>query len=69
MPIRQVPAKPAGLEVLQALGVLYWRLDAGAHETDPRLAAIRKVRGYSYIEIISISKDTLPGYEQKIKVR
>jgi hypothetical protein len=29
--------------------VLAWRLDADAHERDPRLAAIRKVRGYSYV--------------------
>jgi hypothetical protein len=26
-----------------------------------------QVRGYSYIEIISISKETLPDYENKIK--
>ena len=64
---RQTPEKPASLAVLQELGVLYWRLDADKHETDPRLAAIRKIRNYSYVEIISISKDTLPGYEQKIK--
>ena len=68
MACRQVPPKPASLAVLQELGVLYWRLDADAHETDPKLAAIRKVRGYSYVEIITISKDTLPGYEEKIKV-
>jgi cupin superfamily acireductone dioxygenase involved in methionine salvage len=66
--LRQTPAKPASLAALQELGVLYWRLDADAHETDPKLAAIRKVRGYSYVEIITISKDTLPGYEEKIKV-
>ena len=26
-----------------------------------------QVRGYNYIEIIEISKDTLPNYEAKIK--
>jgi hypothetical protein len=36
------------LAALRKLGVLAWRLDADNHETDPRLAAIRKVRGYSY---------------------
>jgi 1,2-dihydroxy-3-keto-5-methylthiopentene dioxygenase len=36
------------LAKLRELGVLYWKLDADNHETDPRLAAIRKVRDYSY---------------------
>ncbi|GAX80334.1 hypothetical protein CEUSTIGMA_g7772.t1 [Chlamydomonas eustigma] len=64
---QQNPEKPASLQVLQNLGVLYWKLDADQYETDPRLAAIRKVRGYSHVEIINISKDTLPDYENKIK--
>jgi 1,2-dihydroxy-3-keto-5-methylthiopentene dioxygenase len=102
---RLSPNQPVPLSKLAELGVLYWKLDADTHETDPKLAAIRKVRGYSYIvrvaavvilawrrshhvrgpfdmahlrrlpittslivqEIISISKDTLPGYEEKIK--
>ena len=36
------------MEKLRDLGVLYWRLDADNYEKDPRLAAIRKERGYSY---------------------
>ena len=46
---RLVPNKPASPETLAKLGVLYWKLDADKHEMDPKLAAIRKVRGYSYI--------------------
>lgn len=42
------PNEPCSLAALSKLGVLAWRLDADSHETDPRLAAIRKVRGYSY---------------------
>ncbi|KAL6747254.1 aci-reductone dioxygenase [Haematococcus lacustris] len=61
------PNQPVSLSQLAQLGVLYWKLDADQHETDPKLAAIRKVRGYSYVEIISISKDTLPGYDEKLK--
>lgn len=64
---RQTPNKPCTLEELRKLGVLAWHLDADKHETDPMLAAIRKVRNYSYTEIITISKDKLPGYEAKIK--
>ena len=40
--------EPVSLKKLRDLGVLYWKLDADAHETDPKLAAIRKERGYSY---------------------
>lgn len=36
------------MEKLRDLGVLYWSLDADNYEKDPRLAAIRKERGYSY---------------------
>lgn len=45
---RQSPNIPADLRKLRDLGVLYWKLDADKHETDPKLDAIRKVRGYSY---------------------
>ena len=45
---RQTPNKPVSLQTLSNLGVLYFRLDADNHETDTRLAAIRKVRNYSY---------------------
>ena len=33
---------------LRDLGVLYWKLDPAKHESDPKLEAIRKKRGYSY---------------------
>ena len=46
--IRLNPNQPVPLEKLRDLGVLYWKLDADNHETDPKLAAIRKARGYSY---------------------
>jgi hypothetical protein len=48
LPCRQAPNKPCPLAKLRELGVLYWRLDADSHESDPRLAAIRRVRNYSY---------------------
>jgi 1,2-dihydroxy-3-keto-5-methylthiopentene dioxygenase len=67
LPHRRSPNQPVPLEKLRDLGVLYWKLDADNHETDPKLAAIRKVRGYSYQDVITVSPDKLPGYEQKIK--
>ncbi|GIL73530.1 hypothetical protein Vretimale_5198 [Volvox reticuliferus] len=68
LPHRQNPDEPCPLSKLRELGVLYWRLDADKHETDPRLAAIRKVYNYSYMEIVNISPTTLPNYDEKIKM-
>lgn len=45
---------------------LYFQLNADIHETDPELQKIRKDRGYSYMDIITIHKDTLPNYEEKV---
>lgn len=67
LPHKQTPNKPATLAALHQLGVKTWKLDADAWETDPKLAAVRKVRNYSYTEVIEISKDKLPGYDEKIK--
>eukprot|EP00877_Chromochloris_zofingiensis_P003123 jgi/Chrzof1/12811/Cz07g08110.t1 len=67
-PHRQTPNKPCSVSQLRDLGVLSWRLDADAYEHDPKLDAIRKVRNYSYMEILEISKDKLPGYNDKIKM-
>ncbi|KYO32930.1 acireductone dioxygenase isoform X1 [Alligator mississippiensis] len=62
------PARPVGLEQLRRLGVLYWKLDADNYETDPELARIRRERNYSWMDIITIDKDKLPNYEDKIKI-
>lgn len=61
------PVRPVELATLAALGVNYWRLDPAKHESDPELQRIRDERGYSYQDIITVSKDKLPGYEEKIK--
>ncbi|KDD73603.1 ARD/ARD' family protein [Helicosporidium sp. ATCC 50920] len=36
-------------------------------ENDPKLEAIRRVRNFNYQDLIDISKDTLPGYDEKLK--
>uniref|UniRef100_A0A3Q1N2K5 Acireductone dioxygenase n=1 Tax=Bos taurus TaxID=9913 RepID=A0A3Q1N2K5_BOVIN len=68
LPHRAEPARPVGLEQLRRLGVLYWKLDADKYENDPELEKIRKERNYSWVDIITISKDKLPNYEEKIKM-
>ena len=45
---RLTPNKLASGADLAALGVLVWRLSGNDFETDPQLAAIRKVRNYTY---------------------
>ncbi|XDB53548.1 hypothetical protein ABFV05_007164 [Capra hircus] len=68
LPHRAEPARPVGLEQLRRLGVLYWKLDADKYENDPELEKIRKERNYSWMDIITICKDKLPNYEEKIKM-
>lgn len=46
--------------------VFFLQLNADIYETDPELEKIRKDQGYSYMDIISIHKDTLPNYEEKV---
>lgn len=66
-PHQCVPNQPVNQSELEALGVLQWRLDADKHETDPVLADLRKQRGYTYHDLITVSPDRLPNYEAKIK--
>lgn len=44
------------------------KLDADKYENDPELEKIRKDRNYSWMDIITICKDALPNYEEKIKM-
>jgi 1,2-dihydroxy-3-keto-5-methylthiopentene dioxygenase len=67
LPHRRTPNMPCSPSSLRELGVLCWRMDADAYPSDPKLKAIRKVRGYSYEDLISVSPETLPGYDEKIK--
>ena len=47
-PRRQEPNVPAPADALRELGVLSWKLNQKSFEDDPKLEAIRSVRGYSY---------------------
>uniref|UniRef100_A0A2R5LHW8 Acireductone dioxygenase n=1 Tax=Ornithodoros turicata TaxID=34597 RepID=A0A2R5LHW8_9ACAR len=63
------PPVPLSLdEVREKSGVLYWKLDADNYERDGELEKIRRDRGYSYTDVIEISKDKLANYEDKIKM-
>ncbi|KAM7174123.1 acireductone dioxygenase [Macrochelys suwanniensis] len=67
-PHRQEPHQPVSLGQLRRLGVFHWKLDADNYETDPDLARIRKEKNYSWMDIITIHKDKLPNYQDKIKI-
>ncbi|KAH7954459.1 hypothetical protein HPB49_018759 [Dermacentor silvarum] len=56
-------------EVREKSGVLYWKLNANTYEEDGELEKIKKERGYSYTDVIEISKDKLPNYEEKLQYR
>ena len=65
--LRQEPNLPCTVETLRELGVISWVLDADNYEEDEKLQAIRDVRSYSFRDVITVSPDKLPGYEEKIK--
>eukprot|EP00193_Tetraselmis_chui_P005512 CAMPEP_0177757060 /NCGR_PEP_ID=MMETSP0491_2-20121128/3444_1 /TAXON_ID=63592 /ORGANISM="Tetraselmis chuii, Strain PLY429" /LENGTH=223 /DNA_ID=CAMNT_0019272691 /DNA_START=72 /DNA_END=743 /DNA_ORIENTATION=+ len=68
LPRRQEPNVPCSPETLKEIGVLAWKLNAEDPENDPKLAAIRKVRGYSYHDVCTVAEGKLPEYEKKIKI-
>jgi 1,2-dihydroxy-3-keto-5-methylthiopentene dioxygenase len=49
---------------LTDIGVLHWEGMNGVD--DPRLAAIREERGYTYMDMIECCPEKLPGYDTKI---
>ncbi|XP_032808487.2 acireductone dioxygenase [Petromyzon marinus] len=65
-PCRLRPNVPVPPAALLRLGVRHWKLNADDYENDPELGAIRKELGYSYMDIITIRKDAMPDYEQKL---
>ncbi|CAM6087002.1 unnamed protein product [Calypogeia fissa] len=67
LPHRLNPNEPVSAKTLTDLGVAQWMLDADKFENDPELEQIRKDRNYNYQDIINVSRDKLPNYEQKIK--
>ncbi|XP_006626443.1 acireductone dioxygenase [Lepisosteus oculatus] len=62
------PNQPVTLDELKKIGVYYWKLNADMYETDPELQKIRLEKGYSYMDIITIHKEKLPNYEEKLQI-
>jgi len=55
------------LDYVASLGVLYWSIDPVNYDQEGKLAKIRKERGYTYHDVVTVSPKTLPNYEDKIK--
>ncbi|XP_061824510.1 acireductone dioxygenase [Nerophis lumbriciformis] len=66
-PHKLQPNQPVSLETLKNIGVFHWKLNADIHEDDPQLQLIREEQGYSYMDIITVEKNTLPNYEEMLK--
>ena len=66
---RKVPNEPVTLAELQEVGVSYWHFNPETYEADAEYAKLKADRGFTYQDTIAVSPATLPGYEEKIKVR
>jgi len=62
------PNREVSLTRLSDLGVCYWRIDCDDWEKSEMLAKIRKDRGYKNHDIVNITRETLPNYDEKLKI-
>jgi len=56
--------QPVSKDFLASLGVSHWKVDT---KDEQKLNFIRKQRGYTYSDIVTVHPDHLPNYEEKIK--
>eukprot|EP01120_Amphizonella_sp_Union-15-10_P010877 TRINITY_DN4510_c0_g1_i1.p1 TRINITY_DN4510_c0_g1~~TRINITY_DN4510_c0_g1_i1.p1 ORF type:complete len:326 (+),score=63.15 TRINITY_DN4510_c0_g1_i1:78-1055(+) len=66
--VLDTPSKELSLDDLKKIGVLYWNLDADNYEEEGKLSKICEERGYTYKDVVEVSPNTLPNYEEKIKI-
>lgn len=79
-PNKLEPNVPVTAAAMRDLGISFWKMDAEKYSypvkavpwnpkdsVDPKLNAIRDARGYNYADIITVHRDHLPGYDEKIK--
>ncbi|XP_046462680.1 1,2-dihydroxy-3-keto-5-methylthiopentene dioxygenase-like [Daphnia pulex] len=63
------PPQPVDMkDVVNLTGVLHWKLNVDTYEEDGMLDKIKKDRGYNYEDVIEISPEKLPNYEEKLKI-
>ncbi|XP_076253084.1 acireductone dioxygenase-like [Rhynchophorus ferrugineus] len=55
-------------DLFKLTGVEYYKLDINNLKSDETLENIKKERGYTYEDQITISPEHLPNYEEKLKI-
>ena len=60
------PSKPVSLQELEKIGVLNWNFDPKTELE--KVEELRKTRNYQNKDEITISKERLPNYEEKLKI-
>lgn len=49
-------------------GVKYWKIDVDNVETEGKLKKIREERSYNYHDIVDISRENLPNYDELLRI-
>jgi 1,2-dihydroxy-3-keto-5-methylthiopentene dioxygenase len=60
--------KPATLSDLLSIGVKHWKLDPKTCESDGSLDKIRKEQKYTYSDVVTISKQHIQNFEEKLAI-
>lgn len=55
-------------ELKTKTGVLYWHIDPDNYENNEMYANLCKDRGYSYSDLLEISRNLTPDYHAKLKI-
>ena len=67
-PHQRDPPQPVTVKQLEATtGVLVFKLNSETFDEDGSYEKIRKERGYNYEDRLTISRETLPDYDNKLK--
>ena len=53
-------------ERLLSLGVEHFQFDADHHDQDETYAQFKRDRGYDYQDIVTVSRESMPDYENKV---
>lgn len=61
------PVQFVKIQDLERIGVKYYNFDAATYEDNEDFKRLKKESGYSYQDIIVVSKDTLPNYDEKVR--
>ncbi|XP_052190117.1 acireductone dioxygenase 2-like [Diospyros lotus] len=67
LPHHRNPPQYVTLDKLKEMGVLTWTLDADNYETDEEFKKVYAAQGYTYSDLVEVSKSNMEDYEVKLK--